>query len=86
MLPQLDRIIRDRVAKQSNVTRCRMLFNAAQNKFEMDITFRSILKDKENHNIHGRQNVMKGLGTTKIERLIVAQIYSAEGLIGSRRK
>jgi hypothetical protein len=62
--PELDRLIRDRVAKQSNVTRCRMLFNAAQNKFEMDITFRSILKDKENHNIHGRQNVMKGLGTT----------------------
>ena len=58
-----------------------MGFNAAHNKFAMDITFQSILKDKENHNIHGRQKVIKGIGTTKIERLISAEIYSAKALL-----
>ena len=71
---QLDKLIKDRAAKQSHVSRCRMNFNAAHNKSELDITFQSVLKDKENHNVHGRHNVMKGIGSTKIERLIRAEV------------
>ena len=80
---QLDKLIKDRAAKQSHVSRCRMNFNAAHNKSEMDITFQSVLKDKENHNVHGRHNVMKGIGSTKIERLIRAEIYSAHALLAA---
>ena len=78
---ELDRLIKDRVSKNSNVARCRMNYTGALNKHAMDITFKSILKDKENHNIHGRQNVLRGIGTSKIERLISAGILSAKDLL-----
>jgi hypothetical protein len=40
--------------------------------------------DKDNHNIHGRFNVLAGLGSTKLRRLIDARIYSMHELLAAQ--
>jgi hypothetical protein len=42
-----------------------------------------MLCEKDNHNIHGRFNVLVGLGSTKLRRLIGAGIYSMHELMAS---
>jgi Transposase len=78
---ELDRLIKVRNATMSNVSKCRMLYNSAHNKHAMDIKFVSILKDKDNHNVHGKSNCIPGLGSTKIRQLIQCEILSTKDLL-----
>jgi hypothetical protein len=79
--PELDALLKSRQALQMESKRQRALMNSAHNKHGMDISFRAILKDKENHNIHGESNLIPGIGRTKIERLISCDILSAHALL-----
>jgi hypothetical protein len=79
--PELDRLLKERKAKQKmDAGRLRLLMNCAHNRHAMDITLRSIiLKDKDNHNIHGGQlNTIPGLGGTKLRKLISCNILSTK--------
>jgi hypothetical protein len=42
-----------------------------------------MLGDKDNHNIHGSCNMLAGLGSTKLRRLIIAGIHSMHALMGA---
>ena len=42
-----------------------------------------MLGNKDNHNIHGRFNVLAGLGRTKLRRLIGAGIYSMHEMLAA---
>jgi hypothetical protein len=52
--PELDSLTKARHAMQMEAKRQRALMNSAHNKHSMDISFRAILKDKENHK-HSRR-------------------------------
>jgi hypothetical protein len=79
--PELDALTKAWHAKQMEAKLQRALMNSAHNKHVMDIRFMAILKDKENHNIHGAQNLIPGIGRTKIEKLIACNILSAHALM-----
>jgi hypothetical protein len=79
--PALDQLTKERNATATEVSRQKMQLNAARNKHSMDITFSSILKDKDNHNVHGQWNTIPGLGGTKLRKLIDCGILSTRALL-----
>jgi hypothetical protein len=78
---ELDSLLKERNARQADVTKHRMLLNSARIKRQSDISFRSILKDKDNHNVHGHGNCIPGLGGTKLRNLIACNILSTKELL-----
>lgn len=61
--------------------RARGALDNARKELDKDVRFDGMLGDKDNHNIHGRFNVMAGLGSTKLRRLIGVGIYSTHDLL-----
>ncbi|MGL5934273.1 MAG: hypothetical protein ACRCZI_01470 [Cetobacterium sp.] len=61
--------------------RARAALDNARRDLEKDIRFDGMLGDKDNHNIHGRFNLLVGLGGTKLRRLIAAGVFSMHGLM-----
>jgi hypothetical protein len=78
---ELDHLIRERNNCMSEVAKQRMLLYSAHVKHGLDISFMSILKDKENHNVHGQANCIPGLGGTKLRKLMACNILSTKALL-----
>jgi hypothetical protein len=66
----LERLIRQKREAQEEVGRARAAKDYAFKELDKDVRFEGMLCDKDNHNIHGRFNVLCGLGGTKLRRLI----------------
>jgi hypothetical protein len=79
--PVLDRLVKARNEKSTVALRQKGIMTSSRIKKEMDVSFHSLLKEKDNHNIHGQQNVIKGLGRSKIVALINCDILSAHALL-----
>jgi hypothetical protein len=79
--PELDQLIKERNYRMSNLSKQRMLLSSASLKSQLDVKFNSIIKDKDNHNVHGEANCIKGIGGTKLRKLISCNILSAWQLL-----
>jgi hypothetical protein len=69
---ELERLTKVKNQRQSDVNRLRMSLLSANRKLEQDMYFRSMMQDKENHNVHGDRNTLPGFGPTKLKQLIEA--------------
>jgi hypothetical protein len=78
---ELDHLIRERNNRTSEVAKQRMLLHSAQVKHGLDITFVSMLKNKENHNVHGEENCIPGLGGTRLRKLMACNTLSTKALL-----
>jgi hypothetical protein len=65
----------------SKLQRLKMQCQGAKLRFEANYEFRHMLNDKDNHNIHGCNNKMKSLGSTKMRKLIANGILSTRQLL-----
>jgi hypothetical protein len=78
---QLVRLEQRKNEKMSTVRQLQLYVTASKNKKEADVVFSTILRDKKNHNVTGRANILPGLGPGKIERLIRSGIFTAKSLL-----
>ena len=85
MHPALVTATRKKNDLQNKLMRLRNERNGAQFRFEADYAFKFMLDDKENHNVHGRGNKMKGLGGTKMRKLIAHGIISTKQASPTRK-
>ena len=60
------------------------LLRSQKTKSETDIELRTLLAAKENHNIVGTKNILRGIGSAKIEDLIRNRIYTFKQLLNAR--
>lgn len=72
---------RRKVHAQTQVTRVRGQVNAEVARHATDLVFGDLMKSKKNHNVVGNDNLIPGLGPTKIERLIHHGITTAFDLM-----
>jgi hypothetical protein len=79
---ELQRLINIRTSRSSALTQARLSHISAMGKCNTDLKFEHLLGDKDNHNVHGKGNVLPGLGSTKLRQLIQNRIYSAFDLLG----
>jgi hypothetical protein len=81
--PVLEQLRRNKREALDAVGRARASINEATKESEKDLPFNGIMGDKDNHNIHGRFNVLAGLGSTKLRRLMQAHIFSMHELLAA---
>jgi hypothetical protein len=79
--PQLLRLEQKKHRARNRYNNATMTFQSAKKKSECDLEFMSLLRSKENHNVHGDANILKGLGSSKISVLIRHNILTAKGLL-----
>jgi hypothetical protein len=79
--PSLVAATRKKNDLSGKLQRLRMECNGAKVRLEADYEFKHMLDDKDNHNVHGRGNKMKGLGSTKLRKLIAHGIISTKALL-----
>jgi hypothetical protein len=80
----LEKLVRKKVDHDSWVSRCKLSINEAKAKLDKDIRFDTMLGDKDDHNIHGRNNTLAGLGSTKLRRLMSAGVNSMQELLAAQ--
>jgi hypothetical protein len=78
---ELDHLIRERNDRMSEAAKQRMLLHSARVKHGLDITFLSMLKNRENHNVHGEENCIPGIGGTKLRKLVACNTLSTKALL-----
>jgi hypothetical protein len=79
--PEARRLRKKKHECGQNVRYARMSLQAAMTKAQADIKFRAMLDSKSNHNVHGDNRLIQGLGPTKLHKLIASQIYSCFELL-----
>ena len=78
----LKRLRKIKVDKDGLLKRQKLRHVNAQQMVEQDISFESMLAKKDNHNIHGQRNILRGLGGTKLRYLMNdLGIYSMKQLL-----
>jgi hypothetical protein len=71
----------NKIEKQADIGRIRAAINYARAQLAKDVPFTAIIKDKDDHNVHGGRNAyLPGIGSTKIRRLMDVGITSLRQL------
>ena len=76
-------LTRKRNDKKTAMEDAKLELQTAKAKAQADIDFEPLIKEKENRNINGADNILPGLGATKLKRLQNAGIHSARQLIAT---
>jgi hypothetical protein len=78
----LDQLIKAHNARRTELLNQSMLLSHAHMKHQRDVQFQSIIKEKDNHNVHGDDaDFIPGLGGTKLRKLLKCDILLAVGLL-----
>jgi hypothetical protein len=78
---EMKRLRKSKVDKASAMNLALLRRNNAQQMAESDVSFESMLSKKDNHNIHGEANILRGLGGTKLRYLMnELQVFSMKQL------
>jgi hypothetical protein len=78
---ELRRLTNIKNQRSSQLTNARLNHISCERKMSTDLKFLHVVPDKDNHNVHGKSNVLPGLGSTKIRKLVEHGIYSAFELL-----
>jgi hypothetical protein len=82
--PHLLKLQRKKTDAMSKFSHARLSLRSGQVKAEADIDLKSLLRRKENHNLVGDHNIIRGLGPSKISALIRNRIYTTKELLHAR--
>jgi hypothetical protein len=83
---ELSHLLNQRARAASAVTTTKLAFKSANIRANMDWSFNPMLPSKDNHNVHGSRNFLPGLGTTKLRKLMAANIDTCFELFFSNSK
>jgi hypothetical protein len=79
---ELQKLLNARTKRSQELTMARLAYISASTACDTDWAFKNMLRDKDNHNVHGKRNFLRGLGSTKLQTLMNNHIHTCFQLIG----
>jgi hypothetical protein len=80
---ELQHLLNFRSRTFNELRNAKVAYTQAFNKSTSDWSFKAMINDKDNHNVHGRRNYLPGLGSTKLRKLMEAGIETCQELLSA---